>query len=79
MQSLQIRCPVPGTIGLSTVTMASAPMASPRLRTACISEIFSSSGHPASAMPRAFFVTAPALSRIPFEQLSLSRSWQMTQ
>ena len=51
MQSLQMRWPVPGHIGLSTVTMASAPMASPRLRTMCISEIFSSSGQPASGMP----------------------------
>ena len=33
MQSLQMRWPVPGHIGLSTVTIASAPIASPRLRT----------------------------------------------
>ena len=48
MQSLQMRWPVPGHIGLSIITSASAPMASPRLRSRCISEIFSSSGQPAS-------------------------------
>jgi hypothetical protein len=79
MQSLQMRWPVPGHIGLSTVTIASAPIASPRLRAVCISEIFSSSGHPGSRIPSAFSVTLPALSRIPFEQLSLSRSWHSTQ
>jgi hypothetical protein len=48
MQSLQIRWPVPATIGLSTTTIASAPIASPDFRTMCISEIFSSSGQPGS-------------------------------
>ncbi len=79
MQSLQMRWPVPGHIGLSTATMASAPMASPRLRTVCISEIFSSSGQPASRMPSGLVTTVPSLSRMPFEQVSLSRSWQSTQ
>ncbi len=79
MQSLQMRWPVPGHMGLSTITRARAPMASPRLRTACISEIFSSSGQPTSGMPSTFFVTAPSLSRMPFEQVSLSRSWHSTQ
>jgi len=79
IQSLQMRWPVPGHIGLSTVTMVRAPMASPRLRTVCISEIFSSSGHPARRMPSGLVTTVPALSRMPFEQVSLSRSWQSTQ
>ena len=79
MQSLQMRCPVPGHIGLSTVTIASAPIASPRLRTVCISEIFSSSGQPASGIPSGLVVTFPSLSRMPFEQVSLSRSWHSTQ
>ena len=51
MQSLQMRWPVPGHIGLSIMTSASAPSASPPLRSRCISEIFSSSGQPASGMP----------------------------
>ena len=46
MQSLQMRWPVPGHIGLSMMTSASAPTASPALRSMCISEIFSSSGQP---------------------------------
>ena len=44
-----------------------------------ISEIFSSSGHPASGIPSGFGVMAPVLSRNPFEQESLSRSWHSTQ
>jgi hypothetical protein len=80
MQSLQIRCPVPGHIGLSTATIASAPSGSPAFRSTCISEIFSSSGHPFSSMPSgltAIFVTVSprgAGSRRPFEHESLSRS-----
>ena len=54
MQSLQMRWPVPGHIGLSSATSASAPIASPRFRSACISEIFSSSGQPSSSMPSGF-------------------------
>ena len=79
MQSLQMRWPVPGHIGLSSITSASAPSASPRLRSRCISEIFSSSGQPASGMPSGFDVSAPCLSVRPLEQESLSRSWQSTQ
>ena len=85
MQSLQIRWPVPGHIGLSSVTSASAPMASPSLRSACISEIFSSSGQPFSSMPSGLTTTGagalaaagdalPAGSWRPFEHESLSRS-----
>ncbi len=79
MQSLQIRWPVPGHIGLSTITSASAPIASPALRSVCISEIFSSSGQPSRLMPSGLTLTAPALSCSPFEQESLSRSWHSTQ
>ena len=79
MQSLQMRWPVPGHIGLSIITSASEPMASPRLRSRCISEIFSSSGQPARAMPSGLVTTAPCLSVMPLLQLSLSRSWQSTQ
>ena len=68
MQSLQMRWPVPGHIGLSIITSASAPMASPRLRSRCISEIFSSSGQPASGMPSGLVVTAPFLSRCPWSR-----------
>ena len=45
----------------------------------CISEIFSSSGQPASGMPSGFDVIVPVLSRSPFEHESLSRSWHSTQ
>ncbi len=79
MQSLQMRWPVPGHIGLSSTTSASAPSASPALRSACISEIFSSSGQPASSMPSGFVETVPSFSCSPFEHESLSRSWQRTQ
>ena len=63
MQSLQMRWPVPGHIGLSIMTSASAPTASPALRSACISEIFSSSGQPSSAMPSGLTTTLPSLGR----------------
>src|SRR6187402_1600134 len=53
MQSLQMRWPVPGHIGLSIITMARAPSESPCLRRMCISEIFSSSGQPLRSMPSA--------------------------
>ena len=87
MQSLQIRWPVPGHIGLSMTTSASAPTASPDFRRACISEIFSSSGQPSSGMPSGFTAIFPAFSLpgpfpgsySPFEQESLSRSWHSTQ
>ena len=48
MQSLQMRCPVPAHIGLSMTTIASAPIGLPSCFTTFISEIFSSSGQPAS-------------------------------
>ena len=62
MQSLQMRWPVPGHIGLSMATSASAPMESPSRRSWCISEIFSSSGQPLSGMPRGFFCQAVVLA-----------------
>ena len=79
MQSLQIRWPVPGTIGLSTQIIASAAMESPSLRRTCISPIFSFSGQPRSGTPSGLVFTAPLLSCIPFEQESFSRSWQYMQ
>ena len=52
MQSLQMRWPVPGHIGLSMHDDAPARRSRRRaLRSMCISEIFSSSGQPASSMP----------------------------
>ena len=50
MQSLQIRCPVPGHMGLSSIIMARAAMAAPCFRKRCISEMRSSNGHPASGI-----------------------------
>ena len=52
MQSLQIRCPVPAHIGLSTAVIARAPIEWPRCLTRFISEIFSSRGQPASVTPK---------------------------
>ncbi len=80
MQSLQMRWPVPGSIGLSMHTSANAPTASPARLTRCISEIFSSSGQPLSSTPSALgFTWLVLLSRRPLEQESLSRSWQYRQ
>ena len=79
MQSLQMRWPVPGAIGLSTTIIASAAIESPSLRRTCISPIFSFSGQPASLTPSGFFLVAPVLSCIPFEHESFSRSWQYMQ
>ncbi len=77
MQSLQMRWPVPGSMGLSTQTSASAAMLSPPCRIRCISLIFSSSGQPLSGTPSGFGLMAPVLlSRSPFAHESLSRSWQ---
>ena len=61
MQSLQMRCPVAATSGLSTAAMASAPMEKPSLLRRFISEIFSSSGQPASVTPNGDFWKAPVL------------------
>ena len=80
MQSLQIRWPVPGHIGLSMQTSARAPMESPSRRSSCISEIFSSSGQPFREMPSGFFCQADVLaSKKPLAQESFSRSWQSRQ
>ncbi len=80
MQSLQIRWPVPGHIGLSMQMRASAPIESPSRRSWCISEIFSSRGQPVRGMPRGFFWKVPVFSsEKPFEQESFSRSWQRMQ
>ena len=79
MQSLQIRCPVPAAIGLSTVTMARAPIGLPWPFTWFISEIFSSSGQPASGTPKALRLNAPVFSRRPVEQLSFPWLWHLMQ
>ena len=79
MQSLQMRCPVPAHIGLSMVTIASAPIELPRCLTTFISEIFSSSGHPASVTPNALDLNAPVFSFNPVEQESLAWLWHLMQ
>ena len=61
MQSLQMRCPVAATSGLSTAAMASAPIEKPSLFSRFISEIFSSSGQPASVTPNGDFWNEPVL------------------
>ena len=63
MQSLQMRWPVAATIGLSTQMMASAPIARPSLLTFWNSEIFSSSGQPASVTPNGLFLNEAAPRR----------------
>ncbi len=60
--------------------MASAPTEYPRAFTMFISEIFSSSGQPASVTPKALFWKAPVfLSLRPREQLSLPWLWHQMQ
>ena len=56
MQSLQMRWPVAAAIGLSTAMMPSAASGSPRAFTMWNSEIFSSSGQPASGTPNTVFL-----------------------
>ena len=51
--------PGAGAIGLSMVTIASAPIELPRCLTTFISEIFSSSGQPASVTPNTLDLNAP--------------------
>ena len=85
MQSLQMRWPVPGHIGLSMVTSASAPIASP-----CFAEHV----HLGDLLVERAAVELDAervdddLAGVagafrgscrPFEHESLSRSWQRTQ
>ena len=79
MQSLQMRWPVAAHIGLSITTMASAPMVWPPASTRFISEIFSSSGQPASVTPNALFLNSPLFSLSPFEQESLPWLWHQMQ
>ena len=61
MQSLQMRCPVAAIIGLSMAIVANAPSTLPCARSVCISEIFSSSGQPASVTPNGDFWNCPVL------------------
>ena len=80
MQSLQMRCPVPGHIGLSSAMSASAARLSPTARISCISPIFSSSGQPASGTPSGLcLIAAVFASTRPLAHESLSRSWQSRQ
>ena len=84
MQSLQMRCPVAQTIGLSTVIIASAPMGTASFCSLWNSEMRSSSGQPASGTPKGLFLKAAlplssGFSFRPVEQESLPCSWQMMQ
>jgi len=67
------------TIGLSIVTTASAPIGLPFSFTAFISEIFSSSGQPASFTPKTLALNEPSFSLSPVEQLSLPWLWHLMQ
>ena len=68
-------------IGLSTAMMPSAASGSPRALTMWNSEIFSSSGQPASGTPNTVLrnPSAGAFSFKPFEQESLPCSWHQMQ
>ena len=79
MQSLQMRWPVAAHIGLSMTTMARAPTVRPRAAVRFISEIFSSSGHPARVTPKGLFLNSPVFSFRPVEQLSLPWLWHQMQ
>src|SRR4030095_2137468 len=79
MQSLHIRWPVPGHIGLSIIINPSAPIDLPSYLRKCISDIFSSRGQPLSGIPHGCRLGEPSFSLNPFEQESLFLSWQNTQ
>ena len=51
----------------------------PPASTRFISEIFSSSGHPASVTPNGDFLNSPFFSLSPFEQESLPWLWHQMQ
>jgi hypothetical protein len=76
MQSLQMRCPVPAHIGLSTVMTARGEMTCPRLLSSWNSLMRSSSGQPSISRPSGLTLMAPAGSRRPRLQLSLPWCWQ---
>ena len=85
MQSLQMRCPVAATRGLSTQITASAPSAQPSARSLWNSEIFSSRGQPASVTPKGDFLNGAAppsagfFSCRPDEHESFCCSWHQMQ
>ena len=86
MQSLQMRCPVAATSGLSMQITASAPIAYPCAFSIWNSEILSSSGHPASVTPKALFryasfagAAGSGFSGRPCEQESLPCAWHQMQ
>ena len=79
MQSLQMRWPVPGHIGLSIMTIANPAMASPSARSTFISPMRSSSGQPFSGTPSGFTLYFPSFSTKPWLQESFFRSWQKMQ
>src|SRR2546428_13584915 len=58
MQSLQMRCPVAATMGLSMTITASAESELPCDLSVWNSEIFSSSGQPANVTPKGLFLKA---------------------
>ena len=61
------------------IAMASAPIELPSCFTTFISEIFSSSGHPASVMPNTVDLKDPSFSLSPVEQLSFAWLWHLMQ
>src|SRR5260221_11986954 len=82
MQSLQMLCPVAAAMGLSMTSTASAESALPWAFRVWNSEIFSSSGQPASVTPNGLFlntalfgVSAGGFSLRPLEQGSLLWVW----
>jgi hypothetical protein len=86
MQSLQMRWPVAATVGLSITITASAESALPWLLSVWNSEIFSSSGQPASVTPNALFLkitlagsSAGGFSFKPFEHESFDCVWHQMQ
>ncbi len=80
MQSLHMRWPVAAIIGLSTAMVANAASRWPPARSSCISQIFSSSGQPASVTPNALFWKPPVLrSRRPLLHESLPWLWHQMQ
>src|SRR5258708_38494471 len=93
MQSLQMRCPVAHTIGLSITIIARAPTAHPSLFSLWNSEMRSSSGQPASGTPKGLFLKVigsrpneavasagtSGFSLRPLEHESLACSWHQMQ
>ena len=77
MQSLQMRCPVPGHIGLSMTIRASAPMdvALP-FEQVHLGDLLVERAAVEVDAERVDLVAAVLALRMPLEHESLSRSWQ---